>query len=102
MQKIVFPRSRTDLCSTNARLISSGNLTHSCLEAGLVDEVVMTLNPVLLGAGTPMFPPGMSRTDLQLRETAPFAIGSVGFHYPVVHYRVVNYRIIRHARLKLC
>jgi dihydrofolate reductase len=109
-QKIVFSRSRTDLAdlgSTSARLISGGSLageltalkqgdggegkdimifgshglTHSCLEAGLVDELVLTLSPVLLGAGTPMFPPGMSRTDLHLVEAVPFAAGSVGFHY---------------------
>jgi dihydrofolate reductase len=111
-EKIVFSRSRPDLGSTRARLICGGNLagelralkqgdggeggegkdimifgspglTHSCLEAGLVDEIVMTLNPVLLGAGTPMFPAGMSRTDLQLLEVVPFAAGSVGFHYRV-------------------
>lgn len=109
-EKIVFSRSQTDLGSTNARLISGGNLseeltalkqgeqgnggdgkdimifsspglTHSCLEAGLVDELVLTISPVLLGAGTPMFPAGMRRTDLQLLEAVPFAAGSVGFHY---------------------
>ena len=105
-EKIVFSRSQTDLGSTSARLISGGNLAgeltalkqgegkdimifgspgliHSCLEAGLVDEIVMTLNPILLGKGTPMFPAGMSRTDLQLLEAVPFAAGSVGFHYRV-------------------
>lgn len=108
-EKIVFSRSRTDPGSTSARLISGGNLvgeltalkrgdggegkdimifgspglTHSCLRAGLVDEIVMTISPTLLGAGTPMFPSGMSRTDLHLLEVAPFAAGSVGFHYRV-------------------
>lgn len=106
-EKIVFSRSRTDLNGTNrTRLISGANLTdeltalkqsegrdimifgspgltHSCLEAGLVDEIVMTLNPVLLGAGTPMFPAGMNRTGLHLLEAVPFAAGSVGFHYRV-------------------
>lgn len=105
-EKIVFSRSRTDLGSPSAHLISGGNLvgeltalkqgngkdimifgsprlTHSCLEAGLVDEIVMTVNPVILGAGTPMFPAGMSRTDLELLEAVPFAAGSVGFHYRV-------------------
>ena len=105
-QKIVFSRSKTDLGTTNARLISGDNLaseltalkqsegknilifgspglTHSCLEAGLVDEIVMTLNPVVLGAGTPMFPAGLRRTDLQLVEAVPFAAGSVGFHYRI-------------------
>jgi dihydrofolate reductase len=109
-EKIVFSRSKTDLDSTSARLISGGNLageltalkkgdgensgsdimifgspglTHSCLSAGLVDELVLTLSPVILGAGTPMFPAGMSRTDLQILETVPFGAGSVGFHYRV-------------------
>lgn len=105
-EKIVFSRSRTDLGSTSARLISGGNLvgelttlkqgegkdimifgsprlTHSCLEAGLVDEIVMTLSPTILGAGTPMFPSGLRRTDLALLEAVPFAAGSVGFYYRV-------------------
>lgn len=105
-EKIVFSRTLTELASTSARLISGGNLTgeltalkqgegkdimifgsprltHSCLEAGLVDEIIMTLSPVILGAGTPMFPAGMSRTNLQLLEAVPFAAGSIGFHYKV-------------------
>jgi dihydrofolate reductase len=105
-EKIVFSRSQTDLGSTSARLISGGNLagelaalkhgegkdimifgspglTHSCLNARLVDEIVMTINPIVLGAGTPMFPAGMSRTNLQLLEAVPFSAGSVGFHYRV-------------------
>jgi dihydrofolate reductase len=105
-EKIVFSRSKATLGSTSARLISGGSLvgeltalkqgegkdimifgspglTHSCLEAGLVDEFVMTISPIILGVGTPMFPAGMSRTDLQLLEAVPFATGSVGFHYRV-------------------
>jgi Dihydrofolate reductase len=106
-EKIVFSRSRTEPGGTSsARLISGDNLageltalkqgegkdlmifgspglTHSCLKAGLVDEFVMTLSPVLLGAGTPLFPAGLRRTNLQLLEAVPFASGSVGFHYRV-------------------
>ena len=112
-EKIVFSRSRTDPGGPSARLISGGNLageltalkqgegkdlmifgspglTHSCLEAGLVDEIVMTVSPVLLGAGTPMFPAGLRRTDLQLREAVPFAVGSVGFHYRVANAAVLS------------
>jgi dihydrofolate reductase len=106
VEKIVFSRSKTDIGSTSACLISGSNLageltalkqsggkdimifgspglTHSCLEAGLVDDIVMTVSPVILGAGTPMFPAGISQTELQLLEAVPFPAGSVGFHYRV-------------------
>jgi dihydrofolate reductase len=39
------------------------------LAAGLVDELYLMVAPVLLGAGLPVFPPGV-RTTLQLRDTA--------------------------------
>ncbi|MES2462160.1 MAG: dihydrofolate reductase family protein, partial [Armatimonadota bacterium] len=117
-EKIVFSRSKTDLGSTSARLITgsdlageltalkqggggdgdgkdimifgSPGLTHSCLQAGLVDELVLTLSPALLGAGTPMFPSGMSRADLQLLQAVPFAVGSVGLHYRVETAKVAG------------
>ena len=44
------------------------------LRAGLVDEISMYLNPVVLGAGTPFFPADL-RLSLRLAETRRFTAG---------------------------
>ncbi len=54
------------------------------IERGLVDEYQMVVHPVVLGAGTPFFPPGVSRFDLRLTETRVFATGAVYLGYEVV------------------
>ena len=41
------------------------------------------VNPVVLGAGTPFFPPGVSRFDLRLTETRAFASGALYVGYEV-------------------
>jgi dihydrofolate reductase len=41
-------------------LFGGGELFRSLLDAGLVDTVEVALNPVLLGAGIPLLPPGSS------------------------------------------
>lgn len=50
---------------------------------GLVDEYRLYVNPVVLGAGRPLFAPGARREDLRLVETRPFANGVVLVRYEV-------------------
>jgi dihydrofolate reductase len=47
-------------------LAGGGEIVREALEAGLVNEIVLTLVPVLLGDGVPLFPPrgGTSRLEL--------------------------------------
>lgn len=65
-------------------VFGSADLTHSLLEAGLVDELIVCVVPVLLGRGTPLFKPG-SRIGLELADTSRTAAGSV-----INTYRVQN------------
>lgn len=53
------------------------------VRAGLVDEVRLAVHPVILGAGTPFFPPLEERVDLQLLETRRFDSGVVYLRYEV-------------------
>ena len=50
-------------------VFGSADLTHSLLEAGLVDELMFCTVPVLLGQGTSFFKPGR-RIGLELKESA--------------------------------
>jgi hypothetical protein len=49
-------------------LFGGGELFRSLLDAGLVDTVEVAVNPVLLGSGIPLLPPGGS-TKLTLADT---------------------------------
>ena len=56
-------------------------MTAALIEAGLVDEFTLYVVPVILGAGTPYFPPGGPRIDLRLLESRPFANGVTRLRY---------------------
>lgn len=63
-------------------VFGSAELTHSLLEAGLVDELMICVVPGLLGQGTPLFKPG-SKKDLDLVETRRLQNGAVINTYAV-------------------
>lgn len=64
-------------------LFGGGNLCRGLLTAGLVDRIEVTLVPVLLGAGTPLFPLGYPRMSLQLVGTRTYPTGMVTLSYDV-------------------
>jgi dihydrofolate reductase len=45
-------------------LILGANIANQALDAGLVDDYVLVLLPVILGEGIPLFPAGRERVDL--------------------------------------
>ncbi len=54
------------------------------MRAGLVDEYHLFVHPVILGAGTPFFPPLDDRIGLKLVETRTFGSGVVYLRYETV------------------
>ncbi len=52
--------------------IGGAGLAAGALEIGLVDELRMFRNPVVLGGGTPFLPPFAERVQLDLIETRTF------------------------------
>lgn len=65
-------------------LLASGQLLATLLPAGLVDEVVVTITPVILGQGVPYFKGLKDRVGLELREERKFTNGVVGLRYEVI------------------
>jgi dihydrofolate reductase len=60
-------------------IFASPTLTHTLTAAGLVDEWRLTLQPVALGGGLPLW--REKRTDLELRSTKTFSSGVIAAHY---------------------
>jgi dihydrofolate reductase len=65
-------------------LMGGGELARCLLEAGLVDEIVLNIHPVLLGSGIPLFLPMKHQFDLELAECKVLPKGCVCVTYRVV------------------
>jgi len=65
----------------NILIFGSPRASHSLLNAGLVDEFWIFVNPVLLGKGIPLFKDVPGLTKLRLLDTKLFASGVVALHY---------------------
>lgn len=58
-------------------ILGSNNLCVTLLPAGLIDEVQLVLNPVVLGGGTPLFSGLSQTTELTLEDTHRFQSGKL-------------------------
>ena len=100
-EKIVFSRTLTGATTGNTRverdfdheairtlkresehdiIIGGAELAGLALEAELVDECHLFLNPVIVGGGKPAFRGGLRR-NLELLETRRFSTGVIHLHY---------------------
>ncbi len=61
-------------------IFGSPSLAHSLMEAGLIDEYRLNINPVVLGSGVPLFKTN-GRTNLKLLTSKTYSSGVVGLHY---------------------
>ncbi len=63
-------------------IVSFGSpvLVRSCLERGLIDELHLFLNPILLSGGQPVFGPGVPN-KLRLLDATPLPDGVVALTY---------------------
>lgn len=64
-------------------LVGGGALVHDFLISGGVDRLVLSLHPVLLGEGLPLFFSREMETPLKLLETKSFPSGLVQLTYEV-------------------
>ena len=61
--------------------VDGGALIRSFLDAGLIDEMTVSVIPVILGEGIPLFAGVAQRTKLELVEASPPASGLVQLRY---------------------
>jgi dihydrofolate reductase len=64
-------------------VLGSAELSDALLRAGLVDEIMHCVAPVVLGAGTPFFKPGTTRRKLAFKTARPLSSGATILHYDV-------------------
>jgi dihydrofolate reductase len=102
-EKIVFSRTLTTATTRNTRVerdfdleairklkresahdisIGGAELAGFALEADLVDECHLFLNPVIVGGGKPAFRAALRR-NLELLETRRFSTGVIHVHYRI-------------------
>src|ERR1043165_781961 len=62
-------------------LVGGGEIVRECLDAGIVNEIVLTLVPVLLGDGVPLFLPRGGTTWLKLLDCRTLDAGLVQLRY---------------------
>ncbi|GIG53978.1 dihydrofolate reductase family protein [Demequina activiva] len=63
--------------------VGGADLAHQAASLGLIDEYQVFIDPFLVGGGTPFFPHGGRREDLDLVESRVFASGTVFLRYRV-------------------
>jgi dihydrofolate reductase len=62
-------------------ILGSAKLASHFLQYGLIDEYRVILNPVLIGAGKPLFPDIKKKINLKLTRTKPLASGVIVLYY---------------------
>jgi dihydrofolate reductase len=64
--------------------VDGGVLIRSVLDAGLIDQLTVTIVPVILGAGAPLFAGAVRRHELELQRSQAYGNGLVQLVYDVV------------------
>jgi dihydrofolate reductase len=67
----------------NLWVVGGGNLASQFADAGLLDEVIVTVVPVVLGEGKPLFERALPGGPMQLTETHVYGTGMVGLTYEI-------------------
>ena len=80
---VTFLRKLKKQAGKDICVMGGGELAHSLLEAGLIDEIGFNIHPVLLGSGTPLFYPMKRQIDLELLDCKRLQNGCVYVMYRV-------------------
>ncbi|MCJ8208175.1 dihydrofolate reductase family protein [Mucilaginibacter sp. RS28] len=64
-------------------LFGGASLISNFLQNRLIDELLLSVHPILLGEGKPLFQGIKSRIGLQLLDSTPYPSGLVQLHYAI-------------------
>jgi dihydrofolate reductase len=65
----------------NIVMFGSPGLAKSMMQADLIDQYYLFINPVLRGDGNPLFKAGLPQINLELKTSQPFDSGVIMLHY---------------------
>jgi dihydrofolate reductase len=66
-------------------IFGGGDLAKNLFEADLIDEIVLNIQPVLLGSGIPLFHEMTKQINLKLLNSRPLKDGGLAVTYRVTH-----------------
>ncbi len=69
----------------NIWLVGGSQLTHALMSQNLVDELILSIHPTILGEGIPLFDNGTTPQSLNLTKCQTYDSGLVQLSYDVVH-----------------
>lgn len=72
-----------ELTGKDIWLFGGASLTNSLINEGLVDELWLSVHPILLGSGKPLFQETEHRTKLSLLESKTYESGLVSLRYSI-------------------
>ena len=72
-----FVRDLKDQPGKGIWLVGGGQINTIMLNAGLIDEIITTMFPIVLGGGIPLFAPGASRARFKTTSSESFEHGLV-------------------------
>ena len=75
-----FVRSLRERPGRDIWLVGGGQINTVLLNAGLIDEMVLTLFPTTLGGGTPLFAPGANRARFTTVSCRSYPGGVIQWH----------------------
>lgn len=81
---VSFTRVLKRKAEKNIWLMGGSELIHSFIREKLVDEIIVTIAPVLLGSGIPLFKPNDTKTLLRLKEMKRFG------QFAALYYDVIQ------------
>lgn len=67
-------------------LFGGASLTDAMMKEGLVDELWLSVHPILLGSGKLLFREQKERTNLELLESKTYKTGLVSLRYRIVNH----------------
>jgi dihydrofolate reductase len=79
----LYDRMMESAGGRNLWIVGGGNVASQFADAGLLDEVLVTVVPVVLGEGKPLFDRGLPGGPMQLTGSTLYANGMVGLNYRI-------------------